>query len=395
MRIAMLGPFGLNPKGTMRARALPLGRELARRGHQVCLIMPPWHTPHEPPRIWVEDGLTLRYVALSPPVAGLRHVAITWRMVRAALAWRPDIVHCFKPKAYAGLAGWVLWKLHKLGLWSGRLVIDEDDWEGSGGWNEIEDYNPLMRRFFAWQERWGLRHAHAVTVASRACQSLVWALGVPPDQTIYLPNGAEAGASALAGNGPLLRRKLGLEGRPVVLLYTRFFEFDVARPLQVLALVRQALPQVRLLVVGTGLFAAQDQRFDALTAELGLQEQVLRAGWVAPELLGDYFAASDVGLHLLDDTLINRCKCSAKLVEQLSAGVPMVADAVGQNAEYITHQESGLLTPSGDVAAMAAAVIGLLQSPAERERLARNAQQKVAQHLAWPKLVDDLLKAYR
>ena len=29
MRVAMIGPFGLEPKGTMRARALPLAQALA------------------------------------------------------------------------------------------------------------------------------------------------------------------------------------------------------------------------------------------------------------------------------------------------------------------------------------------------------------------------------
>ena len=42
MRIAMLGPFGLHPKQTMRSRALGLARPLVARGHAVRLIMPPW-----------------------------------------------------------------------------------------------------------------------------------------------------------------------------------------------------------------------------------------------------------------------------------------------------------------------------------------------------------------
>jgi len=32
-----------------------------------------------------------------------------------------------------------------------------------------------------------------------------------------------------------------------------------------------------------------------------------------------------------------------KLIDLLSAGVPVVADAVGQNSEYIRHNETGLL----------------------------------------------------
>ena len=45
MRLVFVGPFGFAPKKTMRARALPLARALAARGHAVQLVMPPWETP--------------------------------------------------------------------------------------------------------------------------------------------------------------------------------------------------------------------------------------------------------------------------------------------------------------------------------------------------------------
>lgn len=41
----MLGTFGLRPKGTMSARALPLAQELAGRGWRVRLALPPWDSP--------------------------------------------------------------------------------------------------------------------------------------------------------------------------------------------------------------------------------------------------------------------------------------------------------------------------------------------------------------
>ena len=45
LRIALIAPFGLRPKGTASARALPLGQALAARGHHVRLIVPPWDDP--------------------------------------------------------------------------------------------------------------------------------------------------------------------------------------------------------------------------------------------------------------------------------------------------------------------------------------------------------------
>ncbi|MGH2537571.1 MAG: glycosyltransferase, partial [Candidatus Promineifilaceae bacterium] len=163
MRVALVGPFGFHPNKTMRSRALPLARALASRGHSPKLFMPPWQTPQQAGRSWLEDGVAVEYVRLGPGRLGTAA-----RLARRVLAWRPDIVHAFKPKAYTGLLAWWLWHAQP-GL---PLVTDSDDWEGRGGWNERAPYSWAQKRFFAWQESWGLRHCDALTVASRTLQSL-------------------------------------------------------------------------------------------------------------------------------------------------------------------------------------------------------------------------------
>ena len=389
MRLAMIGPFGLEPKSTVRRRALPLGRALAARGHDVLIVMPPWHTPGHAPRRWQDDGVTLEYVALGPAMPVVRHGAIASRLVRRALDWRPDVVHCFKPKAHAGLAAWALWHLRRAG--GPRLVVDEDDWEGPGGWNDREGYPAAARALFERQERWGLRHADAVTVASRALEGIVWSLGVDPTTVHYLPNGAE---SQPPGDRLETRRRLGLQDRPTVLLYTRFAEFDPRRPLAVLRAVRDRVPDVTMLVVGQALAPEDDAAFDSAVSEDGLEECVVRTGWVAAEDVPDYLAAADVALFPYDDTLVNRCKCSAKLIELLAAGVPVVADDVGQNREYIAHGDTGVLVPHGDMGAMAGALATLLADAAERQRLGAASARRMAGAFAWPTLADRVLDAY-
>jgi len=387
----MIGPFGLAPKGTMRVRALPLARELAARGHAVRMIMPPWHTPEERARIWDEAGISLQYVSLGPRIPLLSYALIALRLVRAALAWQPDAIHCFKPKAYSGLAGWIVWHLQRLGLYRGRLVMDEDDWEGPGGWNDLEPYPWWLRAAFAWQERWGLRHNDAITVASRTLQSLAWSLGVPPNRVRYMPNGAHL---LPQGEGARIRQQFGLDAQPVVLLYTRFFEYDVARAVRVFQRVRERVPAARLLVVGKALFEQDDARFDQLVREAHLEGAVVRAGWVSMQELPAHFAAADVAIYPFDDTLVNRTKCAVKLVDLLAAGMPVVADAVGQNGEYIVHRETGLLVPSGDIEAMAQAVGQLLEDADTRAALGDAARRRMAQVFTWAGLAEVAVDAY-
>lgn len=391
MRVAMIGPFGLSPKGTMAMRALPLARALVRRGHAVAVLMPAWHTPDEAGRAWGDEGVALEYVPLRPWRPPLLYATATWQLVRRALAWRPDVIHLFKPKAYAGTSAWALWHRRRLGGAAASLVVDEDDWEGPGGWNDLEPYPGWMRRAFAWQERWGLTHNDAVTVASRALETLVWSLGVPPERVTYLPNGVTAGTP---GEGLSVRRACGLWSAPVMLLYTRFFEFDVARVVSVLSRVRERVPQVRLLVVGSALYPRDGERFHRLIAEAGLGEAVVDAGWVTQAALADHLAAADVAIYPYDDTLINRTKCAVKLLDLLNAGVPVVADAVGQNCEYIRHGETGWLVPCGDEGAMVDAVCGLLTDRARARRIGAAARSETVGLYAWDVLAERLLAAY-
>jgi glycosyltransferase involved in cell wall biosynthesis len=409
LRVAFLGPFGLHPKGTMQARALPAARALAAAGHAVTVIMPPWHTPEETARVWTAGDVQLEYVDLAGlGVPGVGHARVAARMLRAAEAFEPDVIHAFKPKAYSGLTATLFRARQRLGA-RGLLVVDTDDWEGPGGWNEIEPYSWRQRAFFAWQERWGLTHTDAVTAASRALQTLAWSMGVRRDRVLYLPNALPPGAvavvahpvrSAVPGEGvdpgseAMTTPDADHADRPLLLLYTRFFEFNLDRPLEVLRRVRQALPGARLVIAGAGLHG-EDAAIRRLTKERGLEGAVDMRGWVEPADAPALFAEADIGLYPFNDTLVNRTKSPVKLLEMMGAGLPIVAEAVGELGEVIEGGVSGVLVPSGDSEGMAEAVVRLWQEPLQRARIGEGARKRVAQHYAWSANAGRLADFYR
>ena len=255
MRVVMVGPFGLRPRGTMSVRALPMAKALVARGHAVTMLLPPWQNPEDAGRCWEEDGVCIENITLPSRLPLQFHALTALRLARRALALRPDVVHLFKPKAYSGLTHYLLARIPRQRR--PRLVVDTDDWEGPGGWNEIGGYTPAQRRFFTWQERWGLTHADAVTVASRTLESLVWALGVPREQVFYIPNGVSSSSLSI------------LHPPFSILLYTRFFEFPISRVIELLHRVRERVPEARLLVVGKGLFGEEEELFN-LAVQSGL-----------------------------------------------------------------------------------------------------------------------------
>jgi glycosyltransferase involved in cell wall biosynthesis len=183
------------------------------------------------------------------------------------------------------------------------------------------------------------------------------------------------------------------EAAKVVLLYTRFFEYPVERVVEVFQRVAVAVPEAVLLVVGRG-FRAEEERMAEHLAERGLDRRTVFAGWASDGETPAYFAAADLAIYPLSDTLINRTKCPAKLVELMAAGVPVVAEAVGQANEYVAGGESGVLVPPDEPATFADTVISLLANDRLRLALGVGGAARVERLFWWDRLADTAEEAY-
>lgn len=390
--IVMLGSFGLWKKSTMGVRALPMAQALVRRGHRVTMIVPPWDDPAESGKIYTREGVRIVNLRVPEQSSAQHHLGYAAQLWTRTLAIRPDAVHIFKPKAHAGLAAYPIWLFSK---WRWQVVVDEDDWEGNGGWNDLENFPAPQKAMIAWMERWGLTHSHTVTAASRALETLIWSLGVPRDRTFYVPNGVvhyypERNTTMRAET----RARYDIPAdAPVGLLYTRFFEFKPERVAEIWARVVQALPTATLLVAGTGLHG-EERIFQEAVCKAGIERQVRMLGWINRQDVGHLCAAADVGLYPFDDTLLNRTKCPVKLIDQLTTGLPVVGDKVGQIAEYIEQNRSGLVVSPEDNDAFTAALLRLLRDPAERARLGSAARDRMLNEFNWNTLVERVEQAY-
>jgi glycosyltransferase involved in cell wall biosynthesis len=386
----MIAPFATQPKGTTRARVLPLATVLAGQGHRVTVLVPPWDNPEEANREIEHGSLRVTWLPL-PSFAQVPR--LSWWLARWALREKPEIVHIFKPKAHSGLALFWLW------LRRSRIprVLDSDDWEGRGGWNEVNPYSRVQQIFFQWQETFLPRRCvDVVTVASRTLQTQMWGLGLSPQRVCYLPNGvSQARYTGWADADAIpVRMRLGLGGDPVVLLYTRFDRFDLDRVVEVMLRVVARIPDTRLLVVGRGFFGEEKELEEKMAAR-GLGSRLVYAGWIEEKDLPAYLAAGDVAFFPVDDTLINRASCSAKLLELMVSGRAIVTDTVGENQERLEHRISGWLTSPGHLDAQAAALVALLKNASIRQSLGDAAQRRVWKIYDWGRLSERVVKAYQ
>ena len=390
MNVVMIGPFAFKPKGTVSVRAFFIAQTLVRNGHAVTILMPPYDNLEDSGRIWEQDGVRLENMTLRRNDTW-HQLTVPLRMARRAVELHPEVVHVFKPIGYSGLVGIYL-------RWFSRrpLVLDTDDWEGTGGWNDVNPYPALWKRIFDWQERWLPRHAGAVTVASRTLQTQVWGFGLDPARVIYLPNGPDPRlrqvAEVSAEQKAAVRARLRVADAPLALYLGHIpHGTDLDLAIAALARVRDRLPEARLVIagVGDGLSGLQAQ-----AQTLGLIDQVVFPGWINHDDVPAYLAAADVIVNPYRDSLINRAKCAGKVVAAMALGKAVITSRMGENLVYIEDHCSGLLTEPGNPEDLARALFVALSDRDRAAKMGRNARQRVWARFDWDARAGEVERAY-
>ena len=181
-----------------------------------------------------------------------------------------------------------------------------------------------------------------------------------------------------------VRRELGVTDDELLL-----FHSSNLRPVKRVDLVLEAFARVeprtsKLLVLAGGDFTA----FKADVSRLGLTGRVIvRENVTAIE---DYLQAIDLGLFASESESF-----CLSILEAMAFACPSVSTAVGGIPEVILDGETGLLTPVGDTAALAAAATSLLTDPARRARLGTAAQVRAAEKFSAPTIVEHYISFYR
>jgi glycosyltransferase involved in cell wall biosynthesis len=170
-----------------------------------------------------------------------------------------------------------------------------------------------------------------------------------------------------------------------VLLYTRFAGVRGDDVADIWRRVRELEPPARLLVVGRGAQGEERELADLPGAEV--------AGWLEADALADALQRATVAIAPWSDTAANRARHSAKVLELMAAGVPVVAYRVGELS--VTPGDAGALVEPGRADAFAGAVVGLLRDEARRVALAEAGRARVAEEFTWDALADVALAAYR
>lgn len=187
---------------------------------------------------------------------------------------------------------------------------------------------------------------------------------------------------------PGLRSQLfpGLDHHQLIVLVGNMHSDVKGHPWLIAAapeIVRE-FPQVRFLFAGDG---EQRKDFEQQAARLGVGPSLLFLGRRSdiPQIL----ACCDVAV------LPSRAEGLPNAVlEYLAAGLPVVASSVGGNVEIIRDGATGLLVPTENSDALAAALLRLLRDPLFARKLAEDGHRFVEENFSFERLIADTDRLY-
>jgi glycosyltransferase involved in cell wall biosynthesis len=219
-----------------------------------------------------------------------------------------------------------------------------------------------------------LEDADQLVVPSRYLANVFHEFGL---QAQVVPNIVELTQFRFRERKPLRSRLLCTRG------FHPYYRIDLV--IRAFERIQQDFPEATLELVGKGPLEPQIRN---LVRELKLSG-VNFAGAVPHHEIAHYYDAADIFINAssLDNMPVS-------ILEAFSSGTPVVTTAPEGMSYLVENERTGLLSPTGDAAALADNAIRLLRAPEFASRLAFNAHEELRRY-SWETVRQEWLKIYR
>jgi len=197
--------------------------------------------------------------------------------------------------------------------------------------------------------------------------------------TIVIPNGIDTDVFRKVETG--LTKSLGLNGVMVITFVGRLiYAKGVQDLISAFLMIKETIPNVKLLIVGDGPYRCQ---LEELTAGTGCDKDIKFLRQKTQDQIIEILSVTDIFVNPSYSEGL-----PTSVLEAAAIGVPTVATDVGGTREIIEHGETGLLIKAGDVAQLERKLCELLANAELRKELGENARILAKRKFDWDKIVD-------
>jgi glycosyltransferase involved in cell wall biosynthesis len=369
------------------ARPDPWARELVRRGYKVTLLCTANRArfrsaTHDESGVSVVEAPDLLPGRLR---SGWDPWGMLWRIAFLS-KHRFDLVHAFETRPTT-----IYPVLHALRRTPAPLVIDWNDWWGRGGLiNELRP--PWYRFLFGGIETYFEEHfrcrANALTVISQALAERATGLGFPHERIFKILGACDT--TFFADTPPQRHRaRFGLpENRLLVGLAAADATMDVQLVLHAMRRVVANAPDTMLIMTGN-----KPSGFDDVVQTLGLTSCVKHLGFLPYADLPSVLSCVDMFVLPFPEKPANVGRWPHKMAEYMSVARPTVTNPTGEVGALLREHDVGLAAEE-TAEDFADKILKLIQDPALRRRMGRDARRIAETCFTWDKAVDELESVY-
>ena len=214
-------------------------------------------------------------------------------------------------------------------------------------------------------------------------------LGKYRDKIVVIPNGINIDDFDIPYSKEECRVKLELPlDKSIVLFVGNLIPYKGPDVLvKAMPRIIKEVPDTELVFVGSGRMRTE---LEKLSKKLTVEKYVKFAGFVEEGLKPLYYKAADV--FCLPSTMSTESFGIVNL-EAMACGIPIVASKIGGIPDVVKDGENGLLVPPKDSEALADAIIYLLEKEDAREKMGKNAREKVEDY-SWERIAEETEKVY-
>ncbi|GAB4497634.1 MAG: glycosyltransferase [Anaerolineales bacterium] len=399
MKIVFLNTTSMESPYT-RGRCFPIAQRLVQSGHEVHIVTLHHNFPECKEQEFIQDGVAIHYV-------GQMHVIkennITRYFLIHELIWvaflgamniflkgfrlKAHVYHIGKPHPQNSLAGLGIKLLRR----SSRFFLDYDDIEYiSNNISGNKVYSATLKFFEVMTARW----VHGVTFHSSYLREMLIKYGVSKERIFKLPSQIDQNFynkidheqirlyRDLLGDGPifLYLGSLSLANHPIDLLLNAFANY-----------LKEG--KIGTLVIAGG---GPDLRYlEEKSRILEIDLHTIFLGRVAAENVPNLLRCAKFTIDPVKNDAVAKARYPLKILESLSAGVPVITGDIGDRREMLNNGAAGILVKPGDAMSLCDGMHSLMQYSEGEYVAMQNAAFESSRNFANHYIIEQLILFYK